>query len=160
MNKFLLVLSSLCAAATSLPAQTAVDSFAVAKGVSTVAPFAFSSCSRIKTISLGDDVETLGDYAFFNETGSVMQNCTLYVPAGKAEYYGQKKGFYIVIGEGDEAEDYPFFASVVEMPAATDISNLAVKRPTGTKRFNLAGQQVGASYKGIVIENGMKRFER
>ena len=30
-----------------------------------MALFAFASCTRIKTISLGDGVENFGDYAFF-----------------------------------------------------------------------------------------------
>lgn len=120
-------------------------------------------CSQLTSVYLytpAIDDSGLNEYAFFDEAGSVMSQATLYVPAGTAEYYLQKKGFYIALGEGEEAEVYPFFADYQELSSTGVSKPETATLPSATKCYNLAGQQVGKNYKGIVIENGKKRFVR
>lgn len=56
---------------------------------------------------------------------------------------------------------YIFYISL-KRQAATGIKNLTTKRPNDqtTAIYNLAGQKVGADYKGIVIRNGRKQINK
>lgn len=185
-----------------VPVTLQADSFVVNPAVKTILPFAFSSCTGIRVINLGDNVEEIGmaaffydaalekliigkgikrlgtqipaycaalnsvyfnassiddsgidEYAFFDESGSVMSQATLYVPKGRTDYYQTKRGFYIELGEGEETEAYFFFANIAE----SDEQTTAISKPKAdtssvpAAAYNIAGQRVSTSQKGLVI---------
>lgn len=56
----------------------------------------------------------------------------------------------------------PFFFNCTFTPLATGIAGVAVKadKAAGNRIFNLAGQQVSKDYKGVVIQNGVKKLQK
>lgn len=56
----------------------------------------------------------------------------------------------------------PFYVNSHFTPLATGIAGVTVKseKPADNRIFNLAGQQVGKDYKGIVIQNGVKKLQK
>ena len=55
-----------------------------------------------------------------------------------------------------------FFFNCTYTPTTTGIAGVTVKttKPADNRIFNLAGQQVGKDYKGIVIQNGVKKLQK
>ena len=55
-----------------------------------------------------------------------------------------------------------FFCNCTYTPTTTGIAGVTVKttKPADNRIFNLAGQQVGKDYKGIVIQNGVKKLQK
>lgn len=55
-----------------------------------------------------------------------------------------------------------FFYNCTYTPTTTGIAGVTVKttKPADNRIFNLAGQQVGKDYKGIVIQNGVKKLQK
>ena len=43
---------------------------------------------------------------------------------------------------------------------ATGIETISISNTANTHRFNLLGQPVDENYKGIVIENGVKKIQK
>lgn len=70
------------------------------------------------------------------------------------------RGFSNVV----EGQGYatPFYVNSYFTPLATGIAGVTVKseKPADNRIFNLAGQQVGKDYKGIVIQNGVKKLQK
>lgn len=56
----------------------------------------------------------------------------------------------------------PFYVNSHFTPLATGIAGVTVKseKPADNRIFNLAGQLVGKDYKGIVIQNGVKKLQK
>lgn len=56
----------------------------------------------------------------------------------------------------------PFYVNSHFTPLATGIAGVTVKseKPADNRIFNLAGQQVGKDYKGVVIQNGVKKLQK
>ena len=56
----------------------------------------------------------------------------------------------------------PFFAGHSFTPLATGINSVTTKaeKATDNRIFNLAGQQVDKNYKGVVIQNGVKKLQK
>ena len=55
---------------------------------------------------------------------------------------------------------FSFLADGEEPGDDTGISTVKVAENTNAAIFNLAGQQVGKNYKGVVIQNGVKRIQK
>lgn len=56
----------------------------------------------------------------------------------------------------------PFFFNCTFTPLATGIAGVTVKadKAADNRIFNLAGQQVSKDYKGVVIQNGVKKLQK
>lgn len=70
------------------------------------------------------------------------------------------RGFSKVVN--DQGYATPFYCNSHFTPLATGIAGVTVKttKPADNRIFNLAGQQVGKDYKGIVIQNGVKKLQK
>ena len=70
------------------------------------------------------------------------------------------RGFSNVV----EGQGYatPFYVNSHFTPLATGIAGVTVKseKPADNRIFNLAGQQVSKDYKGVVIQNGVKKLQK
>ena len=49
---------------------------------------------------------------------------------------------------------------VTNIPDPTAVRNISVEKKTNDKIYNIAGQQVSKDYKGLVIKNGKKFFNK
>ena len=56
----------------------------------------------------------------------------------------------------------PFYVNSYFTPLATGIAGVTVKaeKTADNRIFNLAGQQVSKDYKGVVIQNGVKKLQK
>ena len=70
------------------------------------------------------------------------------------------RGFSKVVN--DQGYATPFYFNSHFTPLATGIAGVTVKttKPADNRIFNLAGQQVGKDYKGVVIQNGVKKLQK
>lgn len=88
--------------------------------------------------------------------------------AVKATIDGVEKNVYPVVSvavkKGDVTIKYPKGAMYIygfELATATGVSSVSVAEAKAkTATFNLAGQQVSESYKGIVVKNGKKYLNK
>lgn len=88
--------------------------------------------------------------------------------AVKATIDGVQKNVYPVVSvavkKGDVTIKYPTGAMYIygfELATATGVSSVSVAEAKAkTATFNLAGQQVSESYKGIVVKNGKKYLNK
>ena len=92
---------------------------------------------------------------------------TVVLTQNEAELYNAvvQDGDAIEVPMGEEQKAtkvYPVISVAVELvPGTTAIEAVSdVKRAQSNVRYNLAGQRVGASYKGVVIMNGKKYLVR
>ena len=134
----------------------------IGKGVEKVGDMVVSYCDNLSSLyffpkNIEDD--NIAEFAFLDESGMVMEQCTLFVPEGLSETYLTKKGFY-----SQEYETF-FFADIMEMLNADRIHyvNAEAKEGGETRYFNANGQQLQRLSKGLNIismPNGksMKRF--
>lgn len=85
-------------------------------------------------------------------------------PAGAPTMAPRRVG--VDFNEGDTPGTYTFKmpASAVAVSAAftqsviTGVDDLNAAKQTGGRRYNMMGQPVGADYKGIVVEDGVKKI--
>ncbi len=70
------------------------------------------------------------------------------------------RGFSNVVGGQGYAT--PFYVNSYFTPLATGIAGVTVKaeKAADNRIFNLAGQQVSKDYKGVVIQNGVKKLQK
>lgn len=70
------------------------------------------------------------------------------------------RGFSNVVG--GQCYATPFYVNSYFTPLATGIAGVTVKaeKPADNRIFNLAGQQVSKDYKGVVIQNGVKKLQK
>ncbi len=103
---------------------------------------AFWGCNNIKTIiAIQTDPIVIFDSSF---TKSVHKNARLIVPNGCADKYRKTKG-------------WDLFTNIEEQTSGINrLKNDAAANSNASASFNLAGQKVNASYKGIVVKNGKK----
>jgi hypothetical protein len=57
-------------------------------------------------------------------------------------------------------DDITVQIEMTEEAYTTGVKNLTTKKAQKAVRYNLAGQQVDSNYKGLVIENGKKFFNK
>lgn len=64
--------------------------------------------------------------------------------------------------KGGQGYATPFYVNCYFTPLATGIAGVAVKadKAADNRIFNLAGQQVSKDYKGVVIQNGVKKLQK
>lgn len=64
--------------------------------------------------------------------------------------------------KGGQGYATPFFFNCTFTPLATGIAGVTVKadKAADNRIFNLAGQQVSKDYKGVVIQNGVKKLQK
>lgn len=97
-------------------------------------------------------------------TGSKMNTCGyVFVPGNPAEMAVPEVSIYAPVGDSMETETWRVFTG--EQPAApgelggiADI--IADQNNADAPMFNVLGQKVDASYKGLVIKNGQKFINR
>ncbi|AGB28628.1 hypothetical protein Prede_1306 [Prevotella dentalis DSM 3688] len=141
----------------------------------------------VNTLDLTAPVTTMGAATFANGDTAISVNCTAADAAsGTSSYYyyvSRNGGDYNLAGisnngrfaypvpKGDKA-DYSFYALAVDWVGNTEqtapmsvstttdgISQLDRDRTDGPA-YNLSGQRVGKSYRGVVIRNGRKHIQR
>lgn len=152
------------------------------EGVNSVGISAFSDCDNLSTVLLPSTIRSIGDNAFIRDTTLTSLYCfaikpptvgqdafaftskkdfskpIFYVPAYSKAFYEQQKELSknanII-----EMADGTTYSQIKEM-ISTTTGIASLKRtfsPTkDTQRYNLSGQRVSGSYKGIVIQNGRK----
>ena len=141
----------------------------------------------VNTLDLTAPVTTMGAATFADGDTAISVNCTAADAAsGTSSYYyyvSRNGGDYNLAGisnngrfaypvpKGDKA-DYSFYALAVDWVGNTEqtapmsvstttdgISQLDRDRTDGPA-YNLSGQRVGKSYRGVVIRNGRKHIQR
>ena len=132
------------------------------KGVEKVGDMVVSYCDNLSSLYFfpkNIDDDNIAEYAFLDESGMVMEQCTLFVPEGLSELYLTKKGFY-----SEEFETF-FFADIMEMLNADRIQYVTGKGIEGSepRYYNANGQQLQSQSKGLNIitmpdGKSMKRF--
>lgn len=170
-------------ASTNLYSGT-VTSLVFSEGIKTINASAFYEMTSLTNVTLPSTLTTIGDYAFTNcdnlkqlktEASSVTlgtdalkgkaswdyitANCKVTVPAGCTANFAANSF--------DNTKTWTYWdqfytnGNLVEAPA-TAISTIQAKKgkPQDTKAYNLSGQRVHDSWKGIVIMNGKKYFNR
>lgn len=154
----------------------------VPEGVKNIGVAAFSDCENLTTVILPSTTTKIGDNAFLRDSALTSIYCfaetppsvgqdaftmtskknsdkpILHVPADTKAFYNQKNG----VSENLTVEEMPdgtTYSQVVEMINTTTGISSVKRTYVSTKdapRYNLSGQRVSSSYKGIVIQNGRK----
>jgi hypothetical protein len=118
--------------------------------IKSIGNFAFSGCSRLKTVYCIAVTPPACTEASFE---GIPKTIVVYVPKDTKEAYVQSAG-------------WSYFDTILEIgetiPEPTSINAAPTSIHHGihsdTPVYNLAGQEVDASYKGIVIQNGRKKL--
>ena len=125
----------------------------------------------LKSIAVEDYVigNTAGNYAYQDEEGNEKTVAAWNQPKfGYFVFDGVANETYIIFGA-----DWQFGIQGYEFTPGAKIADYTAKDPTGIQAitavnsdnpnapiYNLAGQQVTKSYKGVVIQNGKKFFQK
>ena len=126
----------------------------------------------LKSIAVEDYVigNTAGNYAYQDEEGNEKSVAAWNQPKfGYFVFDGVANETYIIFGA-----DWQFGIQGYEFTPGAKIADYTAKDPTGIQAitavnaeqnpnapiYNLAGQQVTKSYKGVVIQNGKKFFQK
>lgn len=104
--------------------------------------------SANSTAQRGFTAKNLSSKSFTTDGTQKTVECNV-LEDGEVEYNSASGGIYV-------------YSIGLKRQAATGIKNLTTKRPNDqtTAIYNLAGQKVGADYKGIVIRNGRKQINK
>lgn len=132
--------------------------------MTSIGTWAFFNCTALTTITLPEGMTGIGDYAFYGCTGlteinakmtnpPALQNsvftyvdkdaCKLIVPASSVDTYKKTSG-------------WRDFNNIVADPDTDHIDSM--KAESDDVRYNLSGQRINATEKGIVIINGKKLY--
>lgn len=139
-----------------------LKSIILPSGLETIGFAAYYGCQGLTKIIIPESVREIGGYAlgdcsnlknvtsFIDEPFPVDHICgfehshiTLYVPNGCITKY-------------EEIDGWNQFAQIKEYNDATSVRGIKELSSEDVHNYNLAGQKVNASYKGIVIRNGKK----
>lgn len=106
--------------------------------------------SANSTAQRGFNAKNLSSSSFTTDGTQKTVECNV-LEDGEVEYNSATGGIYV-------------YAIELKRQGTTGIKNLTTKRPndqtTKQPTYNLAGQKVGANYKGIVIRNGRKQINK
>ena len=144
--------SSVTSIGSSAFSGSSITSVTIPSNITGIGMFAFEGCASLATVtSMIEEPFEILSYAFSTYSTETWQyeftTATLYVPAGTKEKY-----------EATPAWDQ--FLSIVEMDDPTGIGTVQVSDNDDAPVYNLNGQRVSTTNKGIYIKNGKKVLVR
>ncbi len=142
----------------AIPAGVGVVLKGTANGTATIVP-ATDTASEVSSNDLigVSDVTTALESTGTNYVLANDGTDTKFVKQGTADLSSLKYKAYINVADESAAKTL----NIVFAGDATGISNVAVEAEAATGAiYNLAGQQVSESYKGVVVKNGKKYVNR
>ena len=139
---------------------TGLASLSLGSGLTHLGDMLVLGCNSLKAVYLFTekfDDENVAEYAFLDDEGSVLEQCTLYVKPGLADYYFMKRGFF-----SEEYETF-FFADIQEMENPDGIRPVIGSAKGATRYFSVDGKrQQGARFGLNIIRlpegKSVKRF--
>ena len=129
-----------------------ISQIMLGKNISEIGERVVDGCDNLHAVycfmpSLDDD--KINELAFFDESGAVAEQCTLYVLPGSLFYYTRKKGFSI--------DGLSFFAEVKEMVNADGIREIdRLQNAKEVRLYDVAGRKVESKRRGVNITIGEK----
>lgn len=104
----------------------------------------------VVTLVCGDIIYTAETDADGNYDVTVLQNDKEYEMIVESETLGEAVAGTVSLADGNQVKDFDFNAtSIVEVISRSKLN-------ANAPMYNVSGQRVDASYKGIILQNGMK----
>ncbi len=125
-----------------------VEQITFGKGVSSIGNAVVEGCESLQKVYFFPtqiDDEKIAPLAFLDETGGVIEQCTLYVQPGTSEYYLFKKGFY-----AEEYESF-LFADIQEMDDPDAVKEMVNSTDNLVEVYDVMGRKSPSVQPGLNI---------
>lgn len=127
---------------------TGLVNLSLGAGLTHLGDMLVQGCKNLQAVYLFTEEfadENVAEYAFLDEEGSVLEQCTLYVKPGLTDYYFMKRGFF-----SEEYETF-FFADIQEMENPDGISPVTGNANGAARYFSVDGKRQRGARSGLNI---------